>query len=70
MTPEHVRGRLWAVVPAAGAGRRFGGDVAKQYIELDGQPLVAHALSKPATASAAKTGRKRNFVIAKPQMLD
>ena len=34
----------WAVVPAAGAGRRFGGDVAKQYIELDGQPLVAHAL--------------------------
>lgn len=44
MTPEQVRGRLWAVVPAAGAGRRFGGDVAKQYIELDGQPLVAHAL--------------------------
>jgi 2-C-methyl-D-erythritol 4-phosphate cytidylyltransferase len=34
----------WAVVPAAGIGRRFGGDVAKQYIELDGEPLLAHAL--------------------------
>ena len=34
----------WAVVPAAGIGRRFGGDRAKQYVELDGQPLVAHAL--------------------------
>ena len=44
MTPDQARGRLWAVVPAAGSGRRFGGDVAKQYIELDGQPLVAHAL--------------------------
>ncbi|GAA5011353.1 2-C-methyl-D-erythritol 4-phosphate cytidylyltransferase [Pseudoluteimonas lycopersici] len=44
MNPDHVWGRLWAVVPAAGIGRRFGGDVAKQYTELDGQPLVAHAL--------------------------
>ena len=44
MTPEQVRGRLWVVVPAAGVGRRFGGDVAKQYIELDGEPLIAHAL--------------------------
>jgi 2-C-methyl-D-erythritol 4-phosphate cytidylyltransferase len=34
----------WAVVAAAGIGRRFGGDVAKQYIELDGEPLLAHAL--------------------------
>ena len=44
MTPDHVRGRLWVVVPAAGVGRRFGGDVAKQYVELDGEPLIAHAL--------------------------
>ena len=44
MTAEPARGRLWAVMPAAGSGRRFGGDVAKQYIELDGQPLIAHAL--------------------------
>ena len=44
MTPDQVRGGVWAVVPAAGAGRRFGGEVAKQYIELDGEPLIAHAL--------------------------
>jgi 2-C-methyl-D-erythritol 4-phosphate cytidylyltransferase len=44
MTPDRVRGGLWVVVPAAGIGRRFGGDVAKQYIELDGEPLIAHAL--------------------------
>lgn len=34
----------WVVVPAAGVGSRFGGDVAKQYVELDGEPLLAHAL--------------------------
>ncbi len=34
----------WVVVPAAGLGRRFGGDRAKQYVELDGEPLLAHAL--------------------------
>jgi len=34
----------WAVVPAAGIGRRFGGDRAKQYVELDSEPLIAHAL--------------------------
>ena len=44
MTPDQARGRLWAVVPAAGSGRRYGGDVAKQYVELDGEPLLAHAL--------------------------
>lgn len=44
MTVDQARGRLWAVVPAAGVGRRFGGEVAKQYAELDGQPLVARAL--------------------------
>lgn len=34
----------WVVVPAAGIGRRFGGERAKQYVELDGEPLIAHAL--------------------------
>jgi 2-C-methyl-D-erythritol 4-phosphate cytidylyltransferase len=35
---------VWAVVPAAGSGSRFGGDVPKQYIHVAGQPLIAHAL--------------------------
>jgi 2-C-methyl-D-erythritol 4-phosphate cytidylyltransferase len=35
---------VWAVVPAAGRGRRFGGPPPKQYLEVSGQPLLAHAL--------------------------
>lgn len=35
---------VWAIVPAAGRGTRFGGDVPKQYLPAAGQPLIAHAL--------------------------
>lgn len=35
---------VWAVVPAAGRGRRFGGARPKQYLEACGAPLIAHAL--------------------------
>jgi 2-C-methyl-D-erythritol 4-phosphate cytidylyltransferase len=34
----------WVVVPAAGRGARFGGDIPKQYLDLAGEPLVAHTL--------------------------
>src|SRR6478752_6675795 len=34
----------WVVVPAAGRGARFGGDVPKQYLDVDGEPLIAHTL--------------------------
>ena len=33
--------RVWAVVPAAGRGTRFGGDLPKQYLVVDGAPLIA-----------------------------
>lgn len=36
--------RLWAVVPAAGAGTRLGGDIPKQYREVAGAPLMEHTL--------------------------
>lgn len=35
---------IWAVIPAAGRGTRFGGDVPKQYLEIAGRPLIAYAL--------------------------
>ena len=34
----------WAVLPAAGRGSRFGGDVPKQYLDVAGAPLIGHAL--------------------------
>lgn len=34
----------WALVPAAGSGRRFGGEVPKQYLQAAGKPLIAHVL--------------------------
>lgn len=35
----------WAIVPAAGQGARVGGPVPKQYLDVAGAPLVAHALA-------------------------
>ena len=35
----------WALVPAAGSGRRFGGEVPKQYLSAAGKPVIAHALA-------------------------
>ncbi|UNP30999.1 2-C-methyl-D-erythritol 4-phosphate cytidylyltransferase [Lysobacter gummosus] len=36
---------IWAVLPAAGRGQRFGGDTPKQYLHAAGKPLIEHALS-------------------------
>jgi|KBSSwiStaDraftv2_1062776.scaffolds.fasta_scaffold349643_3 2-C-methyl-D-erythritol 4-phosphate cytidylyltransferase len=37
---------LWCVVPAAGRGTRFGGDVPKQYLPVAGKPLLLHTLER------------------------
>lgn len=42
---------LWLVVPAAGSGRRFGGDVPKQYQLLAGRPVIVHTLERLLTLS-------------------
>ncbi len=34
------------VVPAAGSGSRFGGDVPKQFLPIAGRPVLAHTLSR------------------------
>ncbi|MFQ3787952.1 2-C-methyl-D-erythritol 4-phosphate cytidylyltransferase [Halomonas sp. A29] len=38
--------RLWLVVPAAGRGRRMGAGLPKQYLMLDGLPVLAHTLAR------------------------
>ncbi|GGX86951.1 2-C-methyl-D-erythritol 4-phosphate cytidylyltransferase [Litchfieldella qijiaojingensis] len=38
--------RWWWVVPAAGQGRRMRADRPKQYLELDGRPVLAHTLER------------------------
>ncbi len=38
--------RVWAIVPAAGSGDRFGGEKRKQYLPLAGRPVIAWVLSR------------------------
>ncbi len=42
MTPR--ANALWAVIPAAGAGARFGGDTPKQYLPLAGRTVIEWSL--------------------------
>jgi 2-C-methyl-D-erythritol 4-phosphate cytidylyltransferase len=46
MRHREVSQRTVAVIPAAGAGRRMGGTEAKQFLEIDGHPLLALTLEK------------------------
>lgn len=39
-----VETTYWVIVPAAGAGKRMGADKPKQYLPLNGKPLIAHTL--------------------------
>ena len=36
----------WVVMPAAGRGLRFGGDLPKQYLPVLGRPLIRHTLER------------------------
>jgi 2-C-methyl-D-erythritol 4-phosphate cytidylyltransferase len=38
--------RYWAVIPAAGAGVRMGQGTPKQYLELRGRAILAHAIER------------------------
>ena len=41
-----MRSDVWAVVPAAGIGRRFAGARPKQYVTLGTRPVIAHVIAK------------------------
>ncbi len=38
--------RFWAVVPAAGAGKRMGSEVPKQYLKLNDRRVIEHSLQR------------------------
>jgi len=38
--------RFWAIIPAAGVGRRMKTDVPKQYLDLLGRPVILHTLER------------------------
>ena len=38
--------KYWAVVPAAGVGKRMQAERPKQYLEIDGRPLIEFAISR------------------------
>jgi 2-C-methyl-D-erythritol 4-phosphate cytidylyltransferase len=44
--------RIAAIVPAAGLGTRMGADLPKQFLELDGVPLIVFTLRRLAACSA------------------
>jgi 2-C-methyl-D-erythritol 4-phosphate cytidylyltransferase len=44
--------RIAAIIPAAGLGTRMGADTPKQFLELDGMPLVIFTLRRLAACSA------------------
>ena len=41
-----MRPRCFAVVPAAGQGRRMGSEIPKQYLTLAGKPVLQHTLER------------------------
>jgi 2-C-methyl-D-erythritol 4-phosphate cytidylyltransferase len=41
---ESIPGKVAALIPAAGQGRRMGGPLEKQFLLLEGIPLLAHTL--------------------------
>ena len=45
---------IWAIVPAAGVGLRMGSDTPKQYLSLNGTPVIAIALQKLASITEIK----------------
>ena len=55
--------RFLALIPAAGSGSRMAGSVPKQYLEIAGRPLLAHAIAH----LAAHPLVEQVFVVLAPQ---
>jgi len=44
--------KITAILPAAGMGTRMGGETPKQFLELDGSPILLHTLRRLASVDA------------------
>lgn len=55
--------RYYALVPAAGVGRRMGAALPKQYLPLAGKPVLQHVVE----ALAACSGIRRVYVVVSPE---
>lgn len=45
---------IWAVLPAAGVGRRLGSSTPKQYLDVGAVPLILHSLRRLSAVSAIR----------------
>jgi len=52
----------WIIVPAAGVGSRFGGDMPKQYQLLHGKPIIEHTLERLLAVNHAQAGSMKIVV--------
>lgn len=43
---DDATSRCWAIVPAAGCGTRMASQIPKQYLPIDGKPVLAYTLEK------------------------
>lgn len=41
-----IKTKYWLIIPAAGVGQRFGANIPKQYISLNGKPVLEHTIAK------------------------
>jgi len=48
--------KISAIIPVAGEGKRFAGRVAKQFVEINGQPLLAYTLRTIISVQEIKEG--------------
>ncbi|RKZ64116.1 MAG: 2-C-methyl-D-erythritol 4-phosphate cytidylyltransferase [Gammaproteobacteria bacterium] len=45
LSKQKINHAIWAIVPAAGIGKRMQSDIPKQYLPLNGRPVLEHTLN-------------------------
>lgn len=45
LSNQKIKHKIWAIVPAAGIGKRMQSDIPKQYMSLNGRPVIEHTIN-------------------------